>query len=315
MENTIVKEVKPVAVIGLGPAGVTAGVLLKQWGFDPDIYEVGLAGGMVNQTAEIDNYPGFMGGGMDLAMKFDQTARDNKLHIIHSNVKSLTKDGDEFVLTTAKGVFYYVAVIIATGTHYRPYAVPGQTKVKGRGFSRCAICDGPLYRNKDVAVIGGGNSAFEEGIYLASICKSVTLINRRTVFRAPSKAVEMFKSLSNTNIIAPAVVTECDGEGHLESLTIKDPNDESDKTTQKISVNACFIYIGSIPTTQFIQIQNSLDERGYIDVDEDMSCINVPGLFGCGDCINTPLRQVATAVGTGSKAGYSAVRFLNRKGR
>ena len=112
----------------------------------------------------------------------------------------------------------------------------------------------------------------------------------------------MFKSLSNTNIIAPAVVTECDGEGHLESLTIKDPNDESDKTTQKISVNACFIYIGSIPTTQFIQIQN-------------MSCINVPGLFGCGDCINTPLRQVATAVGTGSKAGYSAVRFLNRKGR
>lgn len=314
MENTSTFEVKPVAVIGLGPAGVTASVLLKEWGYEPDVYEVGLTGGMVNQTAQIDNYPGFLGSGMDLAMKFDEDVHRMKIHVISSIVKSLEKnENDHFIITTSKGKFYYDAVIVATGTHYRPYGVPGQQKVRGKGFSRCAICDGPLYRNRDVAVVGGGNSAFEEGLYLSSICKSVTLINRRDVFRAPIRIVEMFKARNNTRIIAPAVVDSCDGEGKLQRLFLRDPNDSSKKITETLNVSACFVYIGSDPTTQFVKISGGLDEKGYMAVDEDMNVIKVPGLFGCGDCINTPLRQVATAVGTGSKAGYSAVRYLLRK--
>lgn len=311
MENEVVNDV---AVIGLGPAGVTASVVLKEWGYNPDVYEVGLTGGMVNQTAEIDNYPGFMGSGMDLAMKFDDDVRVNKLHVIRSIVKKLTKRDDGlFVITTSKGSFIYKAVVVATGTHYRPYGIPGQEKVRGKGFSRCAICDGPLYKGKDVVVIGGGNAAFEEGIYLASICHSVTLINRRTVFRAPEKVVEMFKSKENTKIIAPAVTVSCDGDGRLERLMIKNPEDENNENVQTIEATGCFIYIGSDPTTSFVDIPDSLDARGYIDVDEDMNVQKVPGLFGCGDCINTVLRQVATAVGSASKAGNSAVRYLMRK--
>lgn len=313
MENTTERIVKPVAIIGLGPSGVSAGLVLKEWGYDPDIFEVGLAGGMVNQTAEIDNYSGFMGSGMDLAMKFDKHAKDAGLHIVRSLVKSLVRlDDGIFEIATAKGVFYYKAVIVGTGTHYRQYAVPGQGEVKGRGFSRCAICDGPLYRGKDVAVIGGGNSAFEEGIYLASICNSVTLINRRDIFRAPTRVVEIYKALPNTKIMTPRVVTSCGGNGHLETLNIKDPNDEN-AHVETLNVNACFIYIGSDPTTSFVQIPSALDQRGFMNVNEDMDVIDVPGLFGCGDCIDTILRQVATAVGTGSKAGYSAVRYLQRK--
>lgn len=313
MENIQGREVRPVAIIGLGPSGVSAGLVLKEWGIDFDVFEVGLAGGMVNQTAEIDNYSGFMGSGMDLAMRFDDSARKNGFHTIHSLVKSLTRNEDgTFSITTSKGMFDYQAVIVGTGTHYRPYAVPGQNDVKGRGFSRCAICDGPLYRGKDVAVIGGGNSAFEEGIYLASICNSVTLINRRDIFRAPTKAVERFKSLPNTKILTPRVVVSCEGEGRLERLVLKDPNVE-DEIKEILNVSGCFIYIGFDPSTSFVQIQDSLDARGFMDVDEDMAVRNVPGLFGCGDCIDTVLRQVATAVGTGAKAGYSAFRYLERR--
>lgn len=314
MENTNTREGKPVAIIGLGPAGVTASIMLKEWGYEPDVYEVGLTGGLVNQTAEIDNYPGFLGTGMDLAMKFDEDVNRMKIHVVHSIVKNLEKDGDgHFLITTAKGQFLYEAVIVATGTHYRPYDVPGQDKIKGRGFSRCAICDGPLYKNKDVAVVGGGNSAFEEGLYLSSICHSVTLINRRDLFRAPMKVIEMFKARDNTRILTPAVIDSCDGDGKLEKLMLRNPNDPSNKVIETLNVSACFVYIGSDPTTQFVKIPGSLDNKGYMAVDEDMNVKDVPGLFGCGDCIDISLRQVATAVGTGSKAGYSAVRYLLRK--
>lgn len=308
-ENT---EIKPVAVIGLGPAGVAACMELNNRGLPIVAYEGGMIGGQVNMTARIDNYPGFSGEAFQLTDRFAKEIESlNDLEIIHSMVKSITREGEIFKVETSRKTGYYRCVIVCSGTRYRPYSIPDTSNsVRGRGFSRCAICDGPLYKGKDVMVVGGGEAAFQEGLYLATICKSVTLINRRTVFRASVRDVEAFKRMPNTKIIAPAVTVSCSGDGQLRHVVIKDPNDATEASLRTLDVDACFIYIGSDPSTSFVKIPEALDEKGCMKVDEDMKVLEVPGLLGAGDVIDTPLRQVATAVGYGSKAGVSAARYL-----
>lgn len=313
MTQTEEKDVKPVAVIGLGPAGVAACLELASRGIPVVAFEPGLIGGQVNMTARIDNYPGFFGDAKLLCSKFASDIEAIKdLRLVRSTVKHLTREGDVFRIETARLIAYFKAVVVAAGTRYRPYAVPDTSgSVHGNGFSRCAICDGPLYKGKDVMVVGGGESAFQEGLYLASICKSVTLINRRTVFRASERDVAAFKNLPNTRVIAPAVTVSCSGENNrLAHVVIKDPNDPTDASLETLDVEACFIYIGSDPCTPFVEIPEALDDKGCMEVDEDMKVVSVPGLLGAGDVIDTPLRQVATAVGSGSKAGISAARYL-----
>lgn len=317
MENSLnatLAAVNDVAVIGLGPSGVSAVLELTARGFRPVAYEMGLIGGQVNMTAEINNYPGFVqGNAMALADRFASDIAASGIKVIHSMVKEVNRlpDGN-FEVKTARAAAVYRAVIVASGTRYRPYAIPDpEHSVKGNGFSRCAICDGPLYKGKDVMVIGGGEAAFQEGLYLASICKSVTLINRRTVFRAATRDVEAFRSKPNARIIAPAVTVASYGDGQsLKRVTIKDPNDPGDRTLQTLNVDACFIYIGSDPSSSFVKIPEALLPNGCLDVDEDMKVVAVKGLLGCGDVTDTPLRQVATASGNGAIAGISASRYL-----
>lgn len=325
MENSVQKiqideQVHDVAVIGLGPSGVAACIELVKRGIKPIAYEPGLIGGQINFTAEINNYPSFSGPAYELTARLTTTVKDLGIQVKRQFVKkvSMAEDG-LFIMDTAKDQMLYKCVIVATGTRYRPYGIPEvplnpKNGVKGRGFSRCAICDGPLYKGKDVMVIGGGEAAFQEGLYLSSICKSVTLINRRTIFRAAIKDVEAFKNRPNTKIIAPAVTVSCSGEGHLQHVVIKDPNDTEDKTLQTLDVTGCFIYIGADPVTNFIDLPEAKNANGTMKVDEDMKVIAVPGLLACGDVIDTPLRQVATAVGFGSKAGISASRFIMNRG-
>ncbi len=314
------EEVLPACVIGLGPAGIAASLELTAKGIHTMAFELGNIGGQVNTTATIDNYPSFSGPAIDLVNKFsadvDRMVEGGYLKVVYSNVTSLTREGDLFRVKTRRLSKLFRSVIVASGTRYRPYAIPDpQMTVKGRGFSRCAICDGPLYKGQDVMVVGGGEAAFQEAIYLASICRSVTLINRRTVFRASIRDVEAFRSLPNTRIIAPAVTISCSGSDHLEHVVIKDPNDAGNSTLQTLDVTACFIYIGSVAATSFVQIDGALDDRGNMKVDEDMQNIEIPGLFSAGDVIDSPLRQVATAVGFGSVAGISCARYLEREAK
>ncbi len=313
-DETKPPEVKDVAVIGLGPSGVAASMELIKGGYQPVAYEAGLIGGQINMTANIRNYPGFSGPATELANNFAVDVKTMGLKIIHSFVKSITLQPDGvFKVATLRDTSYYRAVIVATGTRYRPYGVPDtgtDQKVRGHGFSRCAICDGPLYRGKDVMVVGGGESAFQEGLYLASICNHVTLINRRDVFRAYEKDVKAFRARPNTTIITPAVTVSCSGNGHLEHVVIKDPNDPTDSTLRTLDVEGCFIYIGADAATGFVDIPQAKDEQGNMKVDEDMKVTAVKGLLGSGDVIDTPLRQVATAVGYGARAGVSATRYL-----
>ena len=307
------------AVIGLGPAGVSACMKLAEEGIPVTAFEFGAIGGQVNMTASIDNYPGYSGPAFDLTDRFsadiDRLVKAGSLKVVHSQVKSLERTPEGlFSITTPRASFLFKAVIIASGTRYRPYAVPDPDHtVRGRGFSRCAICDGPLYKGKDVMVVGGGEAAFQEALYLSTICHSVTLINRRTIFRASIRDVEAFKSAPNTRIIAPAVTVSCSGDGHLQHVVIKDPNDPTDASLQTLDVEACFIYIGSDAATAFVKIPEALDEKGNVKVNEGMAVAEVPGLFGAGDVIDTPLRQVATAVGYGSLAALALTRYLERR--
>lgn len=311
------EKINDVAVIGLGPSGIAACVELVKRGYNPIAYNPGLIGGQINNTAEINNYPSFSGPAYELVGKLSTTVKDLNITVKRRIVQSLTVDENNiFTITTPKDSLKFKVVIIATGTRFRPYAIPDTSiapnGTHNRGFSRCAICDGPLYKGKDVMVIGGGDAAFEEGLYLSDICKSVTLINRRSIFRAPIRNVEKFKNRPNTKIITPAVTVSCSGTDHLEHVVIADPNDMC--KTQTLDVEGCFIYIGSDPVTDFVNIENVKNDNGTINVNEDMKVETVKGLFACGDVINTSLRQVSTAVGYGSKAGIMASKFLNNGG-
>lgn len=309
--------INDVAVIGLGPSGIAACIELVKRGYKPIAYNPGLIGGQINNTAEINNYPSYSGPAYQLVSRLSTTVSDLNITIKRRIVQSLTIDENNiFTITTPKDSLKFKVVIVATGTKFRPYAIPDTSiapnGTHNRGFSRCAICDGPLYKGKDVMVIGGGDAAFEEGLYLSEICNSVTLINRRSIFRAPVNKVEKFKNRSNTRIITPAVTISCSGTDHLQHVVIADPNDLT--KTQTLDVEGCFIYIGSDPVSDFVHIDNVKNKDGTIDVNEDMKVEKVKGLFACGDVINTPLRQVATAVGFGSKAGIMASKFLNDGG-
>ena len=317
------ETIKDVAVIGLGPAGIAASLALAEQNVHVVAYEEGLIGGQVNLTADIDNYPGYSGPTEGLNVRFAadiQRLQDSgMLELVKSSVKSLTRDGDTFIVDASRPkksiVSRFKAVIVASGTKYRPYEVPDTSGTVGeRGFSRCAICDGPFYKGKDVMVVGGGESAFQEATYLASICRTVTLINRRTIFRASIRDVEAFRKLSNTRIIAPAVTVSCSGNGKLEHVVIKDPNDPTDSSLQTLDVEACFIYIGQDAASQFVHIPEAREPNGCLKINPDMSVPGISGLFAAGDVIDTPLRQVATAVGYGSIAGLSAARYLKREG-
>lgn len=294
-------QVRDIAIIGLGPAGATAAIYLKRFGFDPICYEHQLVGGKINFTNIIDNYPGFQGEGQSLANNIAKQIEEYEIDILPLQVISVKKVDELFEVETAKGKELYKAVIIATGMTEKAYEVPGSAKYHSRAISRCAICDGPLFRNKEVVVVGGGNSAFEEAAYLASICSKVTLVNRRNEFRADSKLVEEFKELKNVSIKTPYVIIDSDGENKIESLTLENVED---KTVEVIKAEALFIYVGATPMTSLLQDLGALDEKGFVKTNIDMSTA-VSGLYAIGDVRNTPLRQIATAVSDGALCAFA----------
>lgn len=292
---------KEVCIVGAGPAGASAAIYLKRYGMEPVLFEKDLVGGKTNYTDRIENYPGYLGEkGPLLGQQLGDQLEKLGIHPIYSEVQAifLNEDGT-FSVSYGKTERTFRYVILANGLADRPYHLSGEESFHSRGISRCAICDGPFYKGKDVVMIGSGNAAFEEANYLCTICRSVSLIARRETFRAQEDVVAKFRSFENGRIYAPYEAISCTGEKSLESVTIRNLETKEEKV---LEVQGMFVYIGAIPVTGFLHIDNVGDEHGFVKADPSSMKTAIPNLYAIGDCRDTPLRQVTMAVGDGSLA-------------
>lgn len=299
-----------ILIIGAGPAGLTAGIYGVRANLKVGMLERSAPGGQIVWTYEIENYPGYEKlPGPDLAMKMYEHATNMGAQYLYGDVVKLEKRDDLFFVTTEDAVYEAGAVIVATGTLNRRLGVPGEDKLAGYGISWCAICDGAFYKNKQVAVIGGGNSALEEAMYLSSIVDKVTIIHRRDAFRGDKHAQERVFQCKKIDVMWDSTVDSFNGDKNLESITVR--NVKTNEQTE-LAVSGCFMYIGQDPATQFLKDFDILDEGNYVIADRRMHTA-VSGLFAAGDCTQKDLRQVATAVSDGAVAAIEAVKYLEHK--
>ena len=271
------------------------------------IFEKGFPGGKVNLTAEVENYPGIEKiSGPDLAFKIYEHALNLGAKITSKEVKKIIKDKDVFKVFTENNTFMFKAVIIATGTIENKLEVENSIKFENHGISYCAVCDGRFYKEKEVAVIGGGNAALEEALYLEKICSKVHLIHRRNEFRADQIVVDLVKK-SSIDIIYDTIVTKVEGDNLVTGVDLLNVKTQS---TSTLKVSGIFPYIGARPNTQFLD-SHLLDEKGYLLVNERMET-KIVGLYGCGDVIKKDLRQVVTATSDGAIAAINVANYLKK---
>lgn len=300
-----------VIIIGSGPAGLTAAIYATRANLTTAIIEGDTPGGKLTKTYEIENYPGFERiSGVDLAMQMMEHGQKFGAVMEFSPVTEIDDEGEFKLVHLGDGrVLTTRAVIIATGTNERQLDLPRAKEFTGRGISYCAVCDGAFYRNKEVVVIGGGNSALEESLYLTQLVEKVNIIIRRDVFRADATVVDKVRNNPKINIITKSLPQELVIEDNtIKGLVIKNVE------TGELSTVDCagiFPYMGADPATGFLKNLNILDERGYIVVNKDMETA-VPGIYGAGDVTVKDLRQVVTATNDGAIAANACVKYLNR---
>lgn len=289
-------------IIGAGPAGLSAAIYLKRANIDVLVIEKGAYGGKVNYTAVIDNYLGAEKAfGPDLAFKFYNHAIENDVEIVSDDIINVTKKDQLFVIQSNDEEYLAKTIIVASGTTDKKLDLVNANKFEHHGISYCAVCDGPLYKNKDVAVLGGGNSALEEALYLTNITSKVYLIHRRNEFRGDKKVIEQIENNPKIILKLSLTIEELIGDKSLEQIKLNNG--------EVINVSALFPYIGQIPNTQFLSFKNLCNENGYIIVNNNMDT-NVPGLFAAGDVTNQKLKQVVTATSDGAIAATSVIEYL-----
>lgn len=291
-----------VVVIGAGVAGMTAALYLKRSGLELLIIEKSAPGGQINRSALVENYPGFTNiDGPTLAANiFTQV---NKLGIKYKsgNVKEIINNNEYKQIILDNEVIDAKTIVIATGRQPRELGLPNEKSLTGRGISWCAICDGYFFKDQEVAVVGGGDSALEETLFLASICKKVYLIHRRDVFTASNELQTKVKALENVEFILNSNISEIiEKDNKLNKIKVTN----NDQQTKELEVSGLFIYIGSVPDTQNFKSLNILNENGYIVVDKNYETA-IKGIYACGDVIDKSLYQLTTAVGDASTAAFN----------
>lgn len=294
-------------IIGGGPAGLTAGLYASRAKLKTLLIEKNLAGGQIAATDHVENYPGFTAGsGQELTEIMEEQAKKFGTAFLAAGVTAVQLQGREKVVSTTQGQFRAPAVILATGTASRRLGVPGEAEFIGRGVSFCATCDGAFYEELPVMVVGGGDAAVEEAVYLTRFAEKVYLVHRRDALRAT--AVVQEKAFANKKIefVWDSVVKEIQGDELLERVVVKNVKSGMEKI---IAVNGVFVYIGFLPNTAFLEGQVKLSASGYIITDDCMAT-SVPGVFAAGDCRQKLLRQVVTATGDGATAAFAAEKYL-----
>jgi len=295
-------------IIGSGPAGLTAGIYASRARLNTLVLEQNfVSGGQIIDTYEIDNYPGLPGiSGMDLADRMSQHAEKLGVAIENVIVTSLDLTGPVKKVITDDNTYEAKAVIIASGATHSHLGAPGEEEFAGHGVSYCATCDGGFYRKKDTLVVGGGDVAVEDAIYLARLCNKVYVVHRRDELRAAKILQENLLSLSNVEMVWNSVVKTINGSQKVESVTVTNVKDGSERT---IPVQGAFIAVGISPRSEFAKNHIEMDEKGYITADET-GRTSVPGVFAAGDVRGKQLRQVVTAVADGANAVTSVEKYL-----
>ena len=297
-------------IIGSGPAGLSAAVYGKRAGLDLlVIEEKPMSGGQVLTTYEVDNYLGLPGmNGFDMGMEFRKHADKLGAAFREATVTGVEDKGDYKLVFADGEALETRTVLLATGAEHAKLGVPGEEELSGMGVSYCATCDGAFFKGRTVAVVGGGDVALEDAIYLARTCEKVYLIHRRDELRGAMILQEELKSLSNVEILYSHIVTEIRGEDMVEAIQLKDVKTGEESV---LPVNGVFIAVGIHPNTELLANLVSLDEAGYVPAGED--CVTErPGLFVAGDIRKKPLRQIVTAVSDGANAAVSAGNYCNK---
>lgn len=297
-----------VIIIGAGPAGLSAAIYSARGGLKTAIFEKAMVGGQINVTDEVENYPGFEEpiSGFDLTDRMRKQAERFGTNFIDEEITAMGLEGLCKVIETSEGKYRAKSVIICTGAHPRRLNVPGEERLTGRGVSYCATCDGALYRDKVVAVVGGGDSAIEEGIFLSRFAKKVIVIHRRDELRAQKIIQERAFKNPKMDFVWNTVVQEIHGEQKVAHLELVN------RITKEISMlpaDGIFIYVGILPNNELLESRIQLDSAGFVLTDEYMQT-NVPGIYAAGDIRHTVLRQVVTATSDGAVAAWSAEKWI-----
>lgn len=304
---------KKVIIIGSGPAGYTAALYLARAGYTPLIIAGALTpGGQLMNTTEVENYPGFADGilGPDLMEAMQKQAEKFGAQIILNDVVSVDFKDDLKTVTTDDGETYTAnAVIISTGSQVRKLGVPGEQEYSGRGVSYCATCDGFFFRGKPIVVVGGGDSAFEEALFLTRFGSSVTLIHRRDSFRASKIMIDRARKNEKIKFVLNSVVQSINGSNEdAQSVTVKNVVTGE---TQDIEASGIFVAIGHLPSTSFLNNSIALNEDGTISVQGASTKTSIPGVFAAGDVVDSVYRQAISAAGMGCRAALDAQAYLN----
>lgn len=296
-----------VVIIGAGPSGLTAGIYATRAGLNVAIVEKQFAGGQITSAENVENYPGFGSiSGVDLSLKMLDQAENLGVKMIYDTVtKTSLKSEVKQIETANNGIIEARAVILCAGSNNRKLGIESEEKFIGRGVSYCALCDGAFYKDKSVVVVGGGNTAIGDALYLAKFAKKVYIVHRRDTFRATKAEVDRLEN-SNVEKIMDSRIVEILGDSKVEEVSI-----ENIKTNQKsnIKVDGVFVAIGRIPQSEGIAEEVERDEYGYIIADEDMKT-NIDGVFVAGDVRRKKVRQVVTAVADGAIASEMAMLYL-----
>lgn len=297
-----------VIIIGAGPAGLTAAIYAKRAMLNALLIEKNyMGGGQIINTYEVDNYPGLPGiNGFDLGQKMSEHADKFEVEKVTTDVLSLEVSDAVKKVVTDEGTFEGRTLIIATGNSPAKLNVPGEEEFTGMGVSYCATCDGAFFRNKVTCVVGGGDVAVEDAIFLARGCEKVYLIHRRNELRAAAVLQDELKNTKNVEIIYDSIVTEIKGDDLVNAVVVKNVKTGEEK---ELAVNGAFLAVGNNPNGSFIPAEIKTNEKGYIIADET-GVTNVPGVFAAGDIRAKKLRQVVTAVADGANAVYSVQEYL-----
>jgi thioredoxin reductase (NADPH) len=298
-------EIYDLVIVGGGPAGLTAGIYAMRGGLKTLLIEKLAPGGQIALTEMVENYPGLPEiSGAELTRLMEEHAKKFGVTIVNEEVMRIEDEGSSRVAKTNDKDYTARTVIVASGAKPRKLGVKGEEKFVGRGVSFCAICDGRFFQNKDVCVVGGGDSAVQEALYLSKLARKVYIVHRRSQLRTEKITQERAFSNPRIQFVWDSLVEEVAGDNKVESVLTRNVKNDKER---RLSVDGVFIYVGNVPNTDFIDVKK--DESKFI-ITNDRLETSMRGIFAAGDCRAKPLRQVATAVGDGALAAFHAERFI-----